>query len=135
MTTSTMQRKTKGVTVSFSVRFFLFLCMVMKEFKILPWARRAFCVCGQEQLEPVRALSSIPAGAFIYLLRDLPTKPAHDKIQFISTNISGLRPVRSIFKFSLLIFLPPFENYRLTSIFFKKYCGLTTFFPCDDILN
>lgn len=101
-----MQREAKGVTVLFSVCFFLFLCMFVEEFKIFPWAGKAFCfyLNWSSCLESLRALSLIPAGALVNLLQDLPTKPDHVKIKSIYPNISGLRLVKYIFQFILFIF-------------------------------
>lgn len=132
MTPLSTQRKAKGVTVFFSVCFFLFLCMVVKEFKMFPWARKTFCFSEWKQLLGNNEGSVIDTSwSLVDLLQDLPTKPGHIKIQFISPNISGLRHVRYVFQFSLLIFCHS-ENYRFLAIFFWNTVA-SLYFSCGMI--
>lgn len=137
MTAWSMQRKAKGVMVLFSVYFFLFLWMFVKEFKIFLWAEKAFCFSEWEQLLGMRALSLIPAGALVNFLQDLPTQPGHVKIKFIYPNISGLRLVAYIFEFILLIFFATLWELQIHLQFFPKCCSLIVYLSLlwDDILN
>lgn len=48
--TLSMQKKAKRATAFFSVCLFIFMCMVLEEFKTFPRAREAFCCFKLEQL-------------------------------------------------------------------------------------
>lgn len=125
MTAWHMQRKARGVAVLFSVCFFLFLCMFVKEFKILPWAGKAFCFSEWEQLLGISEGSVIDTSWSISQLFARfanKTWPCWNKI-YISKYFRS-KTCHIYFSVHTAHFVLLFENYRFTCNFFPKCYGL-----------